>query len=102
MQAGRRRTVAVAGRAVAAALRSGSVLGRRGREREEAGDDGGGMFIANALLAEVNIRNNMIVNNLAADLGGAIMLDDSSNVRIISITKKAETTPASAVLSKTT
>ena len=29
----------------------------------------------------INIRNNMIVNNVAADLGGAIMLDDASNVR---------------------
>ena len=31
--------------------------------------------------AAINIRNNMIVDNGAADLGGAIMLDDASNVR---------------------
>jgi hypothetical protein len=51
-----------------------------------SGDDGGGIFVANALTARINIRNNMIVNNLAADLGGAIMLDDSSNTRIINNT----------------
>jgi hypothetical protein len=49
-------------------------------------DDGGGIFLLNALTAPINIRNNMIVNNLAADLGGAIMLDDSSNMRIINNT----------------
>jgi len=49
-------------------------------------DDGGGIFMLNALTQPINIRNNMIVNNLAADLGGAIMLDDSSNMRIINNT----------------
>jgi hypothetical protein len=49
-------------------------------------DDGGGIFLLNALDQTVNIRNNMITNNLAADLGGAIMLDDSSRVNIVNNT----------------
>ncbi len=49
-------------------------------------DDGGGIFILDALTQPINIRNNMIVDNVAADLGGGIMLDDASNVRIINNT----------------
>jgi hypothetical protein len=49
-------------------------------------DDGGGIFVLDALGAAINIRNNMVVDNGAADLGGAIVLDDSSNVRIINNT----------------
>ncbi len=49
-------------------------------------DDGGGMFVLDALDQPINIRNNMIVNNLAADMGGAITLDDSSRVAIINNT----------------
>lgn len=49
-------------------------------------DDGGGIFVLDALTAEINIRNNMIVDNGAADIGGGIMLDDASNVRIINNT----------------
>src|SRR5262249_29861490 len=45
-------------------------------------DDGGGIFVLNALGQQVNVRSNMIVDNLAADLGGAIMLDDSSRMNI--------------------
>ncbi|MFU8874374.1 hypothetical protein [Micromonospora sp. SL4-19] len=51
-----------------------------------SGDDGGGIFILDALTAPINIRNNMIDNNGAADIGGAMMLDDSSNVRIVNNT----------------
>jgi hypothetical protein len=51
-----------------------------------SGDDGGGIFVLDALKAAINIRNNMVVDNGASDLGGAIMLDDSSNVRIINNT----------------
>ena len=51
-----------------------------------SGDDGGGIFVLDALTAAINIRNNMIVDNGAADIGGAVMLDDSSNVRIINNT----------------
>ncbi len=49
-------------------------------------DDGGGIFVLDALDQVINIRNNMIVNNVAADLGGAIMLDDSSMVAVINNT----------------
>jgi hypothetical protein len=49
-------------------------------------DDGGGIFVLDALTQPINIRNNMIVDNLAADLGGAIALDDASNMRIVNNT----------------
>jgi Polysaccharide lyase family 4, domain II len=49
-------------------------------------DDGGGIFVLDALDQPINIRNNMLVNNVAADLGGAIMLDDSSKVAVINNT----------------
>src|SRR5262249_44775513 len=49
-------------------------------------DDGGGIFVLNALDQQVKVRNNMIVNNLAADLGGAIMLDDSSRTQVVNNT----------------
>jgi hypothetical protein len=49
-------------------------------------DDGGGLFVLDALDQTINVRNNMIVDNGAADLGGAIMLDDSSEVRIVNNT----------------
>ena len=51
-----------------------------------SGDDGGGIFVLDALNAVVSIRDNMIVDNGAADIGGAVMLDDSSQVRIINNT----------------
>jgi hypothetical protein len=51
-----------------------------------SGDDGGGLFLLDALTAPVSIRNNMINNNGAADLGGAATIDDSSNVRFVNNT----------------
>ena len=48
-----------------------------------SGDDGGGIFVLDALTAPINIRNNMIDNNGAADLGGAVTLDDASDVRLV-------------------
>ncbi len=48
-----------------------------------SGDDGGGIFVADAFTEPINIRNNMVVDNGAADLGGAITLDDTANARII-------------------
>jgi hypothetical protein len=50
-----------------------------------SGDDGGGLFVLDALTAPINIRNNQIVDNGAADMG-AIMLDDASDVRIVNNT----------------
>ena len=59
-------------------------------------DDGGGIFLLNALNAPINIRNNMIVDNLAADLGGAIMLDDSSRTNIVNNTISDNVTTGSS------
>jgi hypothetical protein len=61
-----------------------------------SGDDGGGIFLADAFTQPVNIRNNMVVDNGAADLGGAITLDDSSNVRIINNSVANNVTTASS------
>ena len=60
------------------------------------GDDGGGIFVLDALQAAINIRNNQIVDNGAADVGGAIMLDDSSNVRIVNNTLANNVSTASS------
>jgi large repetitive protein len=51
-----------------------------------SGDDGGGIFVLDALQAAINIRDNQVVDNGAADVAGAIMLDDSANVRIVNNT----------------
>jgi hypothetical protein len=59
-------------------------------------DDGGGIFVLDALTQPINIRDNQIVDNLAADLGGAIMLDDASNVRIINNTVANNVTTGSS------
>jgi large repetitive protein len=48
-----------------------------------SGDDGGGLYVLDALGQPINVRNNMIVDNGAADIGGAITLSNSANVRII-------------------
>ena len=50
------------------------------------GDDGGGIFVANALGERIDVVNNMINNNGAAHVGGAITLDDASNVAIVNNT----------------
>ncbi|UQX88809.1 hypothetical protein M6D93_02120 [Jatrophihabitans telluris] len=51
-----------------------------------SGDDGGGIFVLDALTAPINIRDNIIADNGSADLGGAVMLDDASNVRFVNNT----------------
>jgi hypothetical protein len=48
-----------------------------------SGDDGGGLYVLDALGQPINVRNNMIVDNGAADIGGAIALANSADVRII-------------------
>jgi hypothetical protein len=50
------------------------------------GDDGGGIFVSNALGGRIDVVNNMINNNGAAHVGGAITLDDASNVAIVNNT----------------
>jgi hypothetical protein len=64
-------------------------------EANYSGDDGGGIFVMNAQADRINIRNNMLNNNGAADLGGALMLDDSANVSIINNTVANNVTTAS-------
>jgi len=61
-----------------------------------SGDDGGGLFVLDALTAAINVRNNQVVDNGSADIGGAIMLDDSSNVRIINNTAANNVSTASS------
>jgi hypothetical protein len=61
-----------------------------------SGDDGGGIFVADAFTQSVNIRNNMVVDNGAADTGGAIMLDDAANARIINNSVANNVTTASS------
>jgi hypothetical protein len=79
---------------------SGSVIIERNRiEVNFTGDDGGGIFVLEALTASIDIRNNIITNNVAADLGGAIMLDDSTNVRIVNNTIANNVTTASSAVS---
>jgi hypothetical protein len=59
-------------------------------------DDGGGMFVLDALDSPINVRNNMIVDNLAADIGGAITLDDASKVSIVNNTISDNVTTGSS------
>jgi large repetitive protein len=61
-----------------------------------SGDDGGGVFVLDALTAAINLRNNMIVDNGSADIGGAAMLDDSSNVRFVNNTVANNVSTASS------
>lgn len=51
-----------------------------------SGDDGGGVFVLDPFSAAINLRDDLIVDNGAADIAGGIMLDDASNVRIINTT----------------
>ncbi|MDF5755579.1 hypothetical protein [Spongiactinospora sp. TRM90649] len=64
-------------------------------EANFSGDDGGGLFVENAQKSRINIRNNMIVDNGAADLGGALLLDDSANVAVVGNTVTANVSTAS-------
>ena len=49
-------------------------------------DDGGGIRLLNPNEFLVDIINNMIVNNIAADFGGAMAIDDAGDVGIINNT----------------
>jgi hypothetical protein len=61
-----------------------------------SGDDGGGIFVLDTLDQPISIRNNMIVDNGAADMGGAIVLDDSSKVAIVNNTVSNNVTTGSS------
>ena len=76
---------------------SGAVdIDRNHLQGNYSGDDGGAIFIQNALTQRVNVRNNMIVDNGAADMGGGIALDDSSNVAIANNTVANNVTTGTA------
>ena len=51
-----------------------------------SGDDGGGIYLLDALLQPVNIRNNMIVDNGAAVMGGGMTIVNSGKVSIVNNT----------------
>jgi hypothetical protein len=61
-----------------------------------SGDDGGGIFVLDALGDRINIRNNQIVDNGSADIGGAVMLDDSSRVNLVNNTVANNVSTASS------
>ncbi|GAB3058766.1 hypothetical protein GCM10027053_20920 [Intrasporangium mesophilum] len=61
-----------------------------------SGDDGGGIFVLDALDDPINIRNNQIVDNGSADIGGAVMLDDSSRVALVNNTVANNVSTASS------
>jgi hypothetical protein len=61
-----------------------------------SGDDGGGIFVLDALDQPINVRNNMIVNNGASDIGGAVMLDDASKVAFVNNTVANNVSTASS------
>jgi hypothetical protein len=67
-----------------------------------ANHDGGGIFISNAQKDRINVRNNMIVDNGAADIGGAVKLEDSSNVAFINNTVANNVSTGSGILASTT
>jgi hypothetical protein len=67
-----------------------------------SGDGGGGMFVADAHTDRINVRNNMIVDNGAADMGGAVKLENSANVAFINNTVAHNVSTASAKTSNTT
>jgi hypothetical protein len=63
-----------------------------------SGNDGGGLFVSGGLNDAINVRNNMLNDNLANDMGGAVMLHDSSNVRIVNDTVANNESTASPVI----
>jgi hypothetical protein len=76
---------------------TGSVdISRNVIEANFSGDDGGGIFVANSLTARIGLVNNMFVNNGSADLGGAVMLDDASNVTLVNNTFAGNAVTASS------
>ncbi len=52
-------------------------------QANKSNDDGGGIMLLRPLDYQVDITNNMIINNVAADIGGGLTLDDASNVAIV-------------------
>ena len=80
----------------ARAGRAASTSTRNLIQRNYSSDDGGGIFVLDAHTDRVDIVNNMIVDNGATDIGGAITLDDASNVTIVNNTIANNVSTASA------
>ncbi|MEW6582813.1 MAG: IPT/TIG domain-containing protein, partial [Actinomycetota bacterium] len=49
-------------------------------------DDGAGIRLLRPLTSRIRITNNMVVSNIATDIGGGIALDDAANVEIVNNT----------------
>ena len=62
-------------------------------------EDGGGLYVTDAHSDRINVRNNMIVQNGAANLGGAVKLEDSANVSFVNNTVAENVSTASSTLS---
>ena len=67
-------------------------------QTNSSGNDGGGVFLSGAMTFTINVRNNMINDNLANDMAGAIMLHDSTGVSIINNTVANNGSTASPVI----
>jgi parallel beta-helix repeat protein len=52
--------------------------------------------VLNALTFRVSLRNNLVVNNVATDVGGGIAVDDSSDLRLVNNTVARNQTTATA------
>jgi len=64
-----------------------------------AADDGGGIRFLMVGDFEMNVYNNMIVNNISTHEGGGVALDDASNVRFYNNTVMNNKTTATAITS---
>jgi SdrD B-like protein len=83
---------------VGATVGSGPVnIDRNLIQTNQSGNKGGGILIEGARTDLVNIRNNMINDNLASDRG-AIMLHDSTTVQIMNNTVANNASAASPVI----
>jgi hypothetical protein len=64
-----------------------------------ANDDGGGLRFLQAGAGQINVRNNILADNISAHEGGGIALDDSTNVHITGNTVVKNITTATAITS---
>jgi hypothetical protein len=79
---------------------SGSVdIDRNLVQTNYSAEDGGGIYVRDAHTDRINVRNNMIVQNGAGNLGGAVKLEDSTNVYFINNTVAENVSTASSVSS---
>ena len=78
-------------------LGSGPVTVERNEIRGNvSNDDGGGIRLLNPVQWKVRLVNNLVVDNLATDLGGGISLDDALDVEIVNNTVARNVTTATS------